>query len=231
MTTPERAARHLAQLAQAAAPGTRLGTKSQLRQECAVSVGTFNEALRLTQARKLVEVRPGPGGGLFATDQSPLARMGNLVLTLDTEDGSVADAIRVRDALEQLVVADASWYSSPADFAGYRDRLDAMAEARDRGDLVTFMDANWQLHELLVRVNPNPMLRTIYLTLLEIIRSHAVAFHTAEGHDAEVLMRGRYQVHLDLVDAIAAGDPARLRSAIETHSVEHANGYHADRRP
>ncbi len=210
-------------------PGTRLGTKSELRQACSVSVGTFNEALRLAQARKLVDVRPGPGGGLFATDQPPLVRMGNLVLTLDAEEASVSDAIRIRDALDPVVVSDAAWHSSPADFARYRDQLDAMADARRRGDLVAFMDANWQLHELLLSVNPNAMLRAIYTTLLEIIRSHAVGLHVADGHDDDELMRSRHQVHVDLVDAIAAGDATRLRSAIEAHSVEHAGDFGTDR--
>ncbi|HEY3718019.1 MAG TPA: FCD domain-containing protein [Jatrophihabitantaceae bacterium] len=49
----------------AAPPGSRLGSKDDLRVRCGVSVGTFDEAVRLVQARGLVAMRPGPGGGLF----------------------------------------------------------------------------------------------------------------------------------------------------------------------
>ncbi|MFY9672109.1 MAG: hypothetical protein WAK44_29540, partial [Trebonia sp.] len=45
----EQAADHVAGLAAAAPPGTRLGTKEDVRARCGVSVGTFNEALRLLQ--------------------------------------------------------------------------------------------------------------------------------------------------------------------------------------
>jgi DNA-binding FadR family transcriptional regulator len=59
-TRPEQAAEHLAALAASAAPGDRLGTKEELRNDCGVAVGTFNEALRMVQARGLVTVRSGP---------------------------------------------------------------------------------------------------------------------------------------------------------------------------
>src|SRR4051812_46758310 len=70
-TRPEQAAELIASLAAAAEPGDRLGTKDELRARCGVSVGTFNEALRLVQSPGVVTVRPGPGGGLFASRQSP----------------------------------------------------------------------------------------------------------------------------------------------------------------
>ena len=79
----ESAAAELIAIAEAAAPGDRLGSKEELRARCAVSVGTFNEALRIAQSRGVVLVRPGPGGGVFAAAQSPMVRLGNSVLALD----------------------------------------------------------------------------------------------------------------------------------------------------
>ena len=224
-TRPERAARRIADLVGAVAPGTRLGTKDEVRQACGVSVGTFNEALRLAQSRGLVGVRPGPGGGLFAAEQSPLVRLGNSVLALDADETSVADAIRIRDTLDRLVIADAAWHSSPADLAGYRAQLEAMAAAKDHADPVEFMAANWRLHELLAAVNPSPMLRAIYTALLEVIRSHTVGITAPEGHSVSALMATRYDVHAELVDALSGRNPDRLDEAITAHRLEHANDY------
>src|SRR5882757_2032302 len=106
-TQPERAATVLSELASAAEPGDRLGSKAELRAACGVSVGTFNEALRIAQTRGLVTVRPGPGGGLFASQQSAMVRLGNSMLALDDEAASVAEAVRLRDALDPLLVEDA----------------------------------------------------------------------------------------------------------------------------
>ncbi len=109
----EQAAERIATLATGLDPGARLGTKEELRTLCGVSVGTFNETLRLLQARGVVTVRPGPGGGLFAATPSPMVRLGNSVLALDSQQTDVADAVRVRDALDPLLVQDALWHGSP----------------------------------------------------------------------------------------------------------------------
>ena len=72
VTRAELTAQRIADRARGAAPGARLGTKKELRELCGVSVGTFNEALRLLQSRGVVAVRPGPRGGLFVAEQSPM---------------------------------------------------------------------------------------------------------------------------------------------------------------
>ena len=46
---PDQAAEQLAAMAMESQPGERLGTKDELRGTCGVSVGTFNEALRMVQ--------------------------------------------------------------------------------------------------------------------------------------------------------------------------------------
>ena len=135
------------------------------------------------------------------------------------------DAIRIRDALDQLVIADAAWHSSPAEIARYREQLEAMATAREHSDAAAFMKANWRLHELIVQVNPSPMLRAIYIALLELIRSHAIGVKAANDQSEAQLMDTRHRVHVDLVDAIADGGDERLHRAIVAHSVEHANDY------
>src|ERR1700685_4212794 len=139
----ESAAAQLIAIAEAAAPGDRLGSKEELRARCAVSVGTFNEALRITQSRGLVLVRPGPGGGVFAAAQSPMVRLGNSVLALDGDQTSVAEEMRIRDALDALVIEDALWHASPADIAELREILAEMAAAVERLDAVGVVAPTW----------------------------------------------------------------------------------------
>jgi DNA-binding FadR family transcriptional regulator len=221
LSRPESAAQQIADLVRGADPGARLGTKNELRALCGVSVGTFNEALRLLQARGLVVVRPGPGGGLFVAEQSPMVRLGNSVLALDAEADTVADAVRIRDALDPLVLADALRHSSPADVAGYRTELATMKEAADALDPDALLQANWRLHALIAGVNPSPMLRSIYTTLLDIVRSHTVGVLPGAEEPLAEILAARYRVHAALVEAITAHDEAEVARLAVAHRVAH----------
>jgi DNA-binding FadR family transcriptional regulator len=220
----EHAAARIAGLVRRSAPGTRLGTKSELRQLCEVSVGTFNESLRLVQARGLVDVKPGPGGGLFVAEQSPMVRLGNSVLALDADATSVSDAVRIRDALDPLLIADAQDHSSPADIEAYRGQVVAMLAATEAHDPVGFLHANWRLHALLAGVNPSAMLRSLYTTLLDMVEAHTLAVLPVKDQPLAEVMRGRYQVHADLVEAIAARDSAEVARLTHEHSLKRVTG-------
>jgi DNA-binding FadR family transcriptional regulator len=209
-TRPEQAAEQLAEMAMASQPGDRLGTKDDLRASCGVSVGTFNEALRMVQARGLVTVRSGPGGGLFASRQSPMVRLGNSMLALDDDAASVAEAFRLRHALDPLILEDALEHSSAHDVAALRAELDQMKVAVASDDSTAFIRANWALHARIAEISPSAVLRSFYLNLLEITDSHLLAVQPTEGQPLDEYIHSRYALHVELVDAIASHDPRAL---------------------
>jgi DNA-binding FadR family transcriptional regulator len=222
-TRTDLAAERLAAIAEAAAPGDRLGSKEALRTRCGVSVGTFNEAIRLLQARRLVAVRPGPGGGLFAAEQSPMVRLGNSVLALDGEQTSVADAVRIRDALDPLMIEDALWHASPAAIARMRTHIFRMNEAIEANDPVEFTRANWGLHARIAEVSPNVMLRSLYTSLLDLIESHTLSVLPVAEQPLPEYIAQRYRLHSRLVEAIAVRDRDEALRLIAEHSTtEHS---------
>ncbi len=214
---PDQAADQLAAMAMASQPGERLGTKDELRAACGVSVGTFNEALRMVQARGLVTVRSGPGGGLFASRQSPMVRLGNSMLALGDEAASVADAFRLRHALDPLLVEDALEHASAHDIAALRAELDQMKIATGNGDSAAFVRSNWALHARIAEISPSAMLRSFYLNLLEITESHLLAVMPADEQLREYV-HSRYELHVALVDAIADHD-VRALDLLHEHNV------------
>jgi DNA-binding FadR family transcriptional regulator len=218
LSRPDSAAERLAALAAAVGPGERLGTKGELRTLCGVSVGTFNEALRMVQARGLVTVRRGPGGGLFAGRQSPMVRLGNAMLALDEDAASVAEAIRLRNTLDPLLVEDALQHAADADIAAMRAHLERMEAAADGRDVIAFVHANWALHARIARTSPSQILRSFYLGLLELIEAHTLSVSAAAGVSLPQDLHLRHQLHADLVDAIADRDPRAL-DLIRVHNT------------
>jgi DNA-binding FadR family transcriptional regulator len=215
----ESAAAELIAIAEAAAPGDRLGSKEDLRARCAVSVGTFNEGLRIAQSRGVVLVRPGPGGGVFAAAQSPMVRLGNSVLALDGDQTSVAEAIRIRDALDALLIEDALWHASPADIAEMREILAVMADAADCQDSIRFVHANWSLHARIAAVSPNPMLRSLYVNLLDQIESHTLAVLPYGTDPVPAYLAERHALHSAIIDAISDRDRDRALALVADHNT------------
>jgi DNA-binding FadR family transcriptional regulator len=216
----ERAAERVAALVETVPPGSRLGTKEELRVLCEVSVGTFNEALRLLQSRGLVTVKPGPGGGLFSAAQTPMARLGNSVLALDAQEADVTSAVRIRDALDPLLIEDALWHASPADIAGLGKHITAMKQAVDIADPVAFVHANWRLHVAIAAISPNILLGSLYTSLVDLIERHTLSVLPVGEQPLGEYIAQRYALHRDLVAALDRRDrEAALRLSREHNTT------------
>jgi DNA-binding FadR family transcriptional regulator len=193
-------------------PGERLGTKSDLKQRFGVAAGTLNEAVRLLEMRSLVELRPGPGGGVFVASPSPRVRLSHLILGFKGGTSTIADSLAVRNSLEYLVAEDAARHHTKADLRDLERILADLAAAAD--DPASFLRANWALHRRMVEISPNMLLRSLYTTLLDYVESEIEEVAPDEVFQAS----GNVKVHRDLVAAIASRDQARVRKAIERHT-------------
>lgn len=215
----EMAADFLALVATQAEPGDRLGSRADLRSRCGVSVGTFNEGLRIAQSKELVFLRPGPGGGVFATHEPATITLGNSVLALDSDGAVVEEAVRIRDVLEALVIDDALWHASPADIAEMRSILADMSAAADAADHLGFVRANWRLHSTIASVGPDSVLQSLYTSLLRLIESHTLKVLPSSAQPLPEFVAERYRVHAGLVDALADRDRDRALALMVQHNL------------
>lgn len=215
----EAAADLVAELASRVTPGTRLGTKDELRARCGVSVGTFNETLRLLQTRGVVTVQRGPGGGLFAAEQTPMARLAHSVLALDTSQADVTQALRIRNALEPLLWQDALWHASPADIKDLRLHLEPMDAAVEAGDVDAFVRANWRLHARVADITPNALLCSLYVALLEVVERHALDVRPQGGVALTQHIRDRCRLHTALVDTLEKREEEALMQLVAEHDT------------
>lgn len=203
-----------AQLAAGAvAPGTSLGTLETLREASGLSKPTVSEAVRLLADRGLVRIKPGRGGGIFVAERGPVVRLRNTLLRATEEPTTVADAIELRDHLELLVDLGAARLRTDADVDDLRRLLATMEQAPDWEG---FLAANWRLHERIAAICPNAMARAVYVGTLGHLSSASA--HVADGADASTYRARRLADHVELVDAIADGDPDRVREAVLRHN-------------
>jgi GntR family transcriptional repressor for pyruvate dehydrogenase complex len=169
-------------------PGVLLGTKDELRQRFGVALATINEAVRLLEARGLIEARPGPGGGIFVASGSAAMALSHSTLRFKGGSSGFSEYLAVRDALEPLICREAARNHEPSDIAALQRILDQMQTRLD--DPHAYMRLNYKLHRRIAKLAAN--------------EDFDGAAHLAE--------------HRDLIVAIEGGEGKRLEAAIARQS-------------
>jgi DNA-binding FadR family transcriptional regulator len=216
---PEIVARRIAEIAETLPSGARLGSKAEVQALVDVSAGTLNTTLRLLQSRGLIRVKSGPGGGIFVTEQSSIARLGDAVLQLDSNAVNIPDAIQVRNGLEYEIVNDACIYGTREDIAELTLILEDMRRAFNDNDEDGFVRINWGLHRRIAQISRNGTLKSLYLGLLDFIESHTLRVVAHSGQGLHEFHEKRLQIHADLVKVIADRDVQSANGVARTHNL------------
>ncbi len=194
------------------APGTRLGTKAELRERFGVASTTVNEAIRVLEHRGVVRAKPGPGGGVFVAERSGWVALSQLVLDFKHSAASIAEVLAVREALETLIAGDAARHHRPRDLRELGELIDEMAA--HVGETGAYLRANWAFHRRAADLCANAFARSLYLGLLDL----------AEADLAGVEGRGPFDgsanllTHRELRAAIGSRDLDRVGAAVRRHN-------------
>lgn len=191
-------------------PGTRLGTKEELRRRFGVAVATVNEAVRMLETRGLIQARPGPGGGVFVSPAGARVHSSRLLLGFKWSSAEAEDCARVRHALDPIVCEDAARRRSAEDLRALRRLLDQMEKAVD--DHIEYLRRDWALHRRLALISPNAPLKSVYFTLLD-FQEQALE----SSPPGEFDRRGNLALHRMLIDAVDSRDPKALSDALRRH--------------
>ncbi|WP_244278122.1 FadR/GntR family transcriptional regulator [Gordonia westfalica] len=214
LSRAEQAANQIARLAAGAPSGSRIGSKDDIRQICGVSVGTVNEAIKLAQERGVITSRPGPGGGIFAANPSPLARMNGWFRSAPADSAALGESIQIRDAIAPVLVAEALGVLTDEDISVMRKRVAHMRRTLDEQDLSAFVWAAWRVHEYLAGVGNSQLLNSLYLSIMDVGTSHLRAQLDAADTQVPVYPDRLAEVVDDLVDALTDRDADRAIDAL-----------------
>ncbi|MFG2881651.1 FadR/GntR family transcriptional regulator [Streptomyces sp. NPDC048297] len=196
-------------------PGDRIATMDELRKQSRLGRATISEAARLLTERGTVDVRPGRGGGLFVASAGSVVRLRHTLLAAGQDAVSVANALAVRDSLEELIDTDAARHRTAEDIAELREivtYIRANGTTRE-----AFMRDNWTLHTRIAAITPNDLARSIYLSTMEQAVGLPTQADAATASDEGDYLAARMDVHEELVEAIASGDITRTSRAVVAH--------------
>jgi DNA-binding FadR family transcriptional regulator len=172
------------------APGERLPSEVELGRQFGVSRSVIRDASQALAARGLVSIRQGVGVTVTAPDSGGFADAAFLVLMRG--DATVRDALEARLEIEVMVAGVAAERRRDEDVTRLRERLAVLIDAAGRESMVAVRVADLALHG-------------------EILTATRMTVLTA--------MLGPFDLdrHVDVVEAIAAGDAERARGAMRDH--------------
>lgn len=203
-------------------PGQRIATMDELREQTRLGRATISEAARLLTERGTADVRPGRGGGIFVAEPSTVVRLRHTLLTAGQDAAGVANALAVREALEELIDTDAARTRTEEDI---RDLQEIMARMRsDSTTREAFFERNWELHTRISQITPNDLARGVYLSTMSQAVGLPTSADAATSSDEQVYLDSRVDVHAELVAAIAAGDVERTSAAVIAHRAISVSG-------
>src|SRR3954469_15958529 len=197
--------------------GDKLPGERVLAVQMEISRPTLREAVRILVEAGLLEVRRGPGGGMFvAADVVPV----ELVRERSTmRVGEVAAVLEARRLLEPRVAQLAAVRATDEDFAALGRSIEAMRVICSRGytaeDEDRFLQLDVQFHLALARAAGNPTVETLMRTLirqLEIARD--MAMH------GPAVPEWTIDIHERTLAVVRSGDLAEVESVMDEHLAQ-----------
>ncbi len=192
-------------------PGDRLPTEQQLAAAHGVSRTVVREAMHQLKSRQLVVARQG--SGVFVAPKPTNQPLAFDPKVLDSVQ-DVVHVVEVRRVLEGEMAALAAERASRAQVAAMRRALKAIDAAAAAGQDGVAEDLAF--HRAIGEATGNPQFRLLIGFLEQYLLD---AIRISRGNEARRLdfMEAVRLEHLDIVDAIAVGDPARARRAACAH--------------
>lgn len=185
-------------------PGDRIGLKSDLQREFAVSGPTLDQALKLLENDGLIMLRRGPKGGVFVARTAPVLRLGSKQLWARNAL-SLGENIELREALTSLLGVAAARNPDREDekLRELSDLADELEQAEISFDAQRLV---WRGHRILLDLCDNATLSLIYRNLLDAAESLIIRVDFPTSGPEASRERRRIEAHANLFRAVVDGD-------------------------
>ena len=190
--------------------GESLGSEPELRERYGVSRSVLREAVRLVEHHQVARMRRGPNGGLFVTepDAGPAAQA--MVILLEHRGTTLDELIQTRRLLEPLAAALAAESIT-------EEGIEQLREILEREKNLPDTPSTYQAEALpraLGELSANPVLRLFIEVLVRLTSRYSLASRHAPVSVRRKARSEAYRFHVDIVDAVVAGDAGRAETRL-----------------
>jgi DNA-binding FadR family transcriptional regulator len=188
--------------------GDRLPSERTLAAQMRISRPTLREAIRVLADSGIVEVKSGPGGGMFVS--SDLVPAALIERQSELRISEISGVLEARRLLEPRVAQLAALYATEHDFDAMQRTIDLQRECPD--DRERFIQLDHRFHLAIARATQNA---TVVSLMRSLLRSLEIA--------RDMAIRGEHEpenaiaIHEHTLQAIMGGDPDVIEAAMDEH--------------
>ena len=195
--------------------GDRLPSERVLATVMGISRPTLREAIRTLSESGIVEVKPGPGGGMFVRSDHVPAEV--LHKGVEFRMSEVANVLEARRVLEPRVAQLAALRATERDFEAMQKSIEAMQrvvdshrESQNFDERVVQLDIRF--HIAMARATQNETVLGLMRTLL---RKLEIGMHYSlrQPGDREEAV----SLHVQTLKALMSGDPEAVAVTMDEH--------------
>lgn len=188
--------------------GDRLPSERELSAQMGISRPTLREAIKVLVDAGLLDVKPGPGGGMYV--KSELVPRGLVEERSELRIGEVFGILEARRLLEPRVAQLAGLYAAEDDYDAMQRSIDLQRE--HMGDRDRFIQLDTRFHMAIARATGNV---TVISLMRQLIRRIEIARDIAirVPHEPERAIG----IHERTLAAIKTGDPELIDEAMDEH--------------
>jgi len=202
-------------------PGERLPSEGDLAETFGVSRGTIREALHMLEHDGVVNIKKGPGGGIFVSDGNVFQVVESLFYALRWEQIS-SDSFDVlmetRIMLEDRIARLAARRATEEDFDELRAILEKMEEPDT--DHESFVQNDTDFHVCLAKAAKNSILQ-MFMVAVKQLHNRVVDY---EGlHDELFPVAIRF--HREIYEAVRGRKPEEAAAVMQAH-LEYFNRHY-----
>ena len=199
-------------------PGSTFATEAELLSQFKVSRPTMRESLKLLESQGVLELRPGPRGGIIVREPSTDLLAHGLSIFLRLHEVPFAAVIKAREVIEPALAYEAAMNGSEEDFAELEASIVRMKAIDAPNDHEAFLEENRVFHSVIARAGGNKVLEVFWETISVLAHGEHHGIRYSVGNQAHV-----NKAHQRIVDACRRRDGDAAAREMETHvtGLEH----------
>jgi GntR family transcriptional repressor for pyruvate dehydrogenase complex len=193
-------------------PSSSLGTEADLLEQFDVSRPTLRESLRILEAQGVVELRPGPRGGILVRKPGIDILAHGLSVYLRLHDVPFIAVLKAREVIEPALAAEAAINGSEEDFNELERSIERMRTIKDQD---AFIEENRVFHSIIARASGNQVLETFWTTISILATGEHLGVRYSQSNQQHVI-----DAHQSILDVCRARNGSAAADKMEAHVTE-----------